>query len=68
MYLFPLLEVVGNHLHRSEYIFPSLGVLGSVVVRNTTFFLIMSSRYMSKEFFRLYTISSHVQVYHCRVP
>ena len=47
MYLFPLLEVVGKCLHRSEYIFPSLVVLWSIVVQNTTFVLIFSSNYVS---------------------
>ena len=38
MYLFPLFDVVGKRPHRSERIFPSFAVLGSVFAQNTTFF------------------------------
>ena len=38
MYLFPLFDVVGKRPHRSEQMFPSLVVLGSIFAQNTTFF------------------------------
>ena len=50
MYLFPLLEVVGKRPHIYEYIFPYLVVLGSTVVKYTTFIFILSSRYVSGSF------------------
>ena len=47
MYLFPMLEVVGKRPHRSEYIFPSLVVIGSTVVQNTKFVFFWSSKSIS---------------------
>ena len=51
MYLFLPLEVMGKLSHRSEYIFPTLFMLGSTVVQNNTFVLILSSRSVSGGFF-----------------
>ena len=70
MYLFPLLEVVGNLLHISEYILPSLVMLVSTVVKNTIFVLLLVSRAISGGF-SLVGCSSffyNVQVFHFSVP
>ena len=45
-----LIELVGKCPHISDYIFPSLVVLGSTVVKNTTFVLIFSSKSVSSGF------------------
>ena len=54
MYLLPLLEVVGKRPHRSEYILPSLVVMGSTFVQYNKFVLILSSRYLSEGFSLVY--------------
>ena len=66
MCLFPLLEVVGNCLHKSEQTLPSLVILGSTVVQNNTFILILSSRYVSRVF-SLVECSPCVLMYRCPI-
>ena len=48
MYLFPLLGVVGKRPHRSKYIFTYFVLIGSTVVQNTIFVLVLSSKYVSR--------------------
>ena len=50
MYLFSLIEVVGKSLHISDQIFTCLVMLGSTVLQNTTFVLILSSKSVSRGF------------------
>ena len=56
MCLFPPLDMVGKRLHISQYIVPSFVVLGSTVVKNTTFVLLFSSRSISGGFSLIYCI------------
>ena len=56
---------MGKRLHRSEYIFPSLVVLGSKVVQYTTFVFIFSFRYVSIGFS---LVDCNSSIFLCRCP
>ena len=64
MYLFPLLGMTRKGLHTSEWMFPSLVVLGSTVVQKNTFFWFFPSRSISRGF-SMVDCSTFILMYRC---